>query len=307
MREQVFFYPFVADPPDTDDVMDVVFSAFQTERSSSPQCAGCLCEEQGELLCSNRCLANDNPDVLAGAFNRHPQSIGGLEVMRQLFPHAVETLFFDDDICPDLAIQAFRSGVWFWPEEEQAALRKLFCRVAINWFTGGEPLPLELPIETRRYPSGQVYEWREPAMSARIIEALILLRVRPTDVMDWLVETGGERAVDWMTKAVASWGVGDETSFYYLPDCPEEEHRMVDVKAALARIANHALFSVLTPDRLFSWWQQYLQCSPRLAARVEEVEAAFASYDRRISLNRRAADLDLIEGFLSSGARARSA
>ncbi|MBP1850226.1 hypothetical protein [Rhizobium halophytocola] len=306
MPELVLFHPFKIKPPRTDDVLRELHAAFSMAQATDVCCSRCLVAEHDEPVCAETCLAVTDPVRLLLVYNVDSSEAVRTGAIRHLLPHALETMFFDEEVFPNLAVQAFRSGAWFWSEPEQAALRDLFFRVAINWFAGREPEPLALSPDFRHYPSGQIYGWRQPAMSSRIIEALILMRVRPEAVMDWLVETGGRRVINWIVQAVTSWTIIDRPGDEDLRDLPAATQQLIAVKAALNRLANHALFNALTPERLFGWWQECLELAPELVGPLEELEAAFCAHDRQLSHDQQVADLALIETFLASGNTCRA-
>ncbi|AOF92258.1 hypothetical protein [Sinorhizobium sp. RAC02] len=113
--EQIL-HRFDLNPPDVDSCLLRLHAVFSRYRPQWGWCPQCFTPEE-EAQTRN---AGDPRRAALESFGR---------------------IYFDHDYFP--MDGAMRLGLWRWPKEEQDALRALFCRVALNWFAGGDPVPFE--------------------------------------------------------------------------------------------------------------------------------------------------------------------
>ncbi|UXN75904.1 hypothetical protein N8D56_27320 (plasmid) [Devosia sp. A8/3-2] len=166
---------FDLNAPDVESCLAQLHVVFSRYRPRWDWCRQCFTPEE-EAETRN---AGDPRLAPLESFGRiyfeHPNCSGGRDTFLHWLPCGFELTFlnFDRDYFPMEG--AMRLGLWRWPKEEQVALRALFCRVAVNWFDGGDPVPFERVMrKTGRDMDTYVSEC--------IVEALLMLRVDPFDL-----------------------------------------------------------------------------------------------------------------------------
>ena len=275
----VLFHPFERNPPDKAARLDALYAAFSAYRASVNYCPQCFGEGEVARFRSARPVERADPAVAALIYGEHPDCVGGLEALRHWLPRAMEVAFFSADVFPGLIAQCYRAGLWYWPGEEQKALRDIVCRAAINWFSDQEPLPLSLPETMRCCPDGQVCRRKRVGISSQLVEALMLLRVDPDAIISYLAREGGDRGRRFLVETVGHFEIGDDIVYYYLPSEPLAEEPLKSALAAIRRLANHALSVACAPETLLQWWEQAISDAPDLAERIAEVEYDPRTYE----------------------------
>ncbi len=159
---------------------------------------------------------------------------------------------------------AMRLGLWRWPREEQDALRSLFCRVAMLWFNGGDPVPLQLV--TRKSSMDM-----ENLVSVRIVKALLMLRINPFELFAWLGRANSPRARGVLVGLTAHEHLIDEVVYYVLNDTSDEPLLNEGVRA-LDRLALDALQRIATDERLICLWDWANREDRLLARTIENTE-----------------------------------
>ncbi|MBP1851370.1 hypothetical protein [Rhizobium halophytocola] len=299
--EPVLFYPMDVLPPSAATCRAALYDAFADYRAALHVCPTCFGEDnQEELrLTARQPVERANYAVIRQFLFEHPNCCDGLDSIRHWLPRLLEAGFFDTDAFPSPIAQVYRSGLWLWPEQEQAAIRAAVRRAAEGWFRGGSPAPFDEPAALRlslaRHRRGLQRDARkadaiaeaerplglheENACSRFSVQSLLLTRFEPRAVFDWLLQCGSRRAIAVIVEMLEESSLGDDIVYYSTPFGPagaeEIEQALADATSALNRLVRHALFEVVTDERLLALYETVCQSDPGLAETLCRAEYAW--------------------------------
>lgn len=184
-----------------------------------------------------------------------------------------------------------RLGLWRWPKEEQVALRALFCRVAVNWFDGGDPVPFE---RVMRKTSRDM----DTYVSECIVEALLMLRVDPFDLFAWLARANTTRARDVLVGFTTQGHLVHESVYYVLDDATYEPVLRDGIRA-LDRLALDALCRIATDEWLVRLWEWAEREDRVLARDIEDTEPLRTTRAFRLMATERQRDRATVKAALA--------
>ncbi|MGV1862933.1 hypothetical protein [Rhizobium rhizogenes] len=182
-------------------------------------------------------------------------------------------------------------GLWRWPKEEQDALRALFCRVALNWFDGGDPVPFERVM-------GKTGRDMDTYVSECIVEALLMLRVDPFDLFAWLARVNTTRARDVLVGLATRGHLVDEGVYYVLDDGAYEPVLRNAIRA-LDRLSLNALHRIATDEWLVRLWEWAEREDRVLARDIEDTEPLRTTRAVRLMATERQRDRATIKAALA--------
>ncbi|MBP2509135.1 hypothetical protein J2855_002781 [Agrobacterium tumefaciens] len=255
---------FDLNPPDADSCLSQLHAVFSRYRPRWDWCRQCFTPEEEAETRSAGDPRHAKLESFGQIYVEHPNCSGGRDTFLHWLPRGLELTFlnFDHDYFP--MDGAMRLGLWRWPKEEQDALRALFCRVALNWFDGGDSVPFERVMrKTGRDMDSYV--------SARIVEALLMLRVNPFDLFAWLARANSTRARDVLVGLTTNGHLVDEGVYYVLDDATYEPLLRSGIRA-LDRIALDALQRIASDERLVCVWVWADRADRVLARKIEDTE-----------------------------------
>lgn len=221
----------------------------------------------------------------------HPNCSGGRDTFLHWLPRGLELTFLNFDHDFGLMEGAIRLGLWRWPKEEQVALRALFCRVALNWFTGGDPAPFERVMR-------KTGRDMDTYVSERIVKALLMLVVDPFDLFAWLARANSTRARDVLVGLTTQDQLVDEGVYFVLDDATYEP-LLRNGNRALDRIAVNALHRIATDERLVCLWAWAEREDQVLARNIEETEPLRTKRARCLMETARLRDRVIVQAALS--------
>ncbi|QEI06442.1 hypothetical protein FXN63_11825 [Pigmentiphaga aceris] len=287
------FHAFKRDVPSAAECLNRLYEVYAHTTVSYGWCRQCFDLEQEQQMRGLRAVREAPLAAFSGIYFEHPNCSGGASTFLHWLPRGLELGFFDPDIDPDLIEQSMRVGLWHRPTEEQAALRDVFCRVAINWFAAGNTAPMQVPDSA----SGVLYG--PSFISRRIITALLYLRVDPAELFDWLIALESSRAWHCLLDLVQENCVVQGPVYYVLED-EANKVLMFKAHAALDRLVRNALHAAVTDDRLAEYWLRWQENEPALAQRAADAESMIASYAFELNADERRADEQLIRTALDT-------
>jgi|GEM_PF-2126463 len=263
--ESPLFFPFDPSPPPAEVCLENVYDAFSSYPFGSGWCERCFTPElEAEARRQRvRSAAAESFDMI---YFEHPLCSGGAETFLHFLPRGLELSFFDGRLAFGLAHHFLKLGIFFWPEHEQSALRDLFCRVAISWFTEGHTAPLEGP--THRTSSwilqGDVPEY--------ILQALLVLRIDARSIAEWLLRTDTPAAWHGIAKVLKDpWFI--EAPVYFVLGNPAEEEDCKAACEAINRLTSDGFRQVITGDVLLGKWMPASESDPGLAGLIGHLES----------------------------------
>ncbi|MET1415079.1 hypothetical protein ABVF61_22600 [Roseibium sp. HPY-6] len=265
--ENQLFYPFDTSPPDGGRCIDDVYEAFAGYRFEGVWCLQCFTKEL-ELNAQRQRVREASASTFDMIYFEHPACSGGIETFLHFLPRGLELCFFDSRHYTCFPDQMLKLGVFQWRANEQAALRRLFCRVAISWFSEGTTEPLQGPTH-------QTSSWiMRGDTPLHILQALFFLRIEPAEVFRWLLK------ID--TKA-AWYGIAQllkdpspvETPVYF--ELAEDRSEADYIKAceALNRLCLDSLYTTLSSETIFEKWAEVNETDSRLSQELSDVESYY--------------------------------
>ncbi|WP_299471558.1 hypothetical protein [uncultured Roseibium sp.] len=265
--ENQLFYPFDTSPPDGGRCIDNVYEAFAGYRFEGGWCLQCFTKELEQN--AQRQRVREAP---ANSFDmiyfEHPSCSGGIDTFLHFLPRGLEISFFDSRHYMGFPDQMLKLGVFQWREEEQAALRHLFCRVAISWFSEGTTEPLQGPTHQT---SSWVMRGDAPL---HILQALFFLRMEPGEVFRWLLKIDTKAAWYGITQLLKDPSPVESPVYFELAE-DRSEADYNKACEALNRLCLDSLYASLTSERIFEKWLEVSDQDPRLGQELSDVESYY--------------------------------
>lgn len=280
------FAPFDHAPPEAAQCLDDIYRAFGRHDIDWFWCAQCFGPDD-----KKRMRAYPNPraapaEAFSGIYNEHPICSGGETTFLHWLPRAIELQFLAKGIDPSLTVQMFRLGMLAWPDAETQVLRRLFCRVALNWWTLGYIAPLQLT------PDKDV-RIHDRTIGRRLLEVLCALRVDMGSVAEALIDIDTPTAWFSLLDAFQAETVLGDSVYHVLHD-GEDEAVFRRAHAALNRCARAGLSRYLSRQRLVEKWETAALAVPALADAISDAEMLFDAYCSRQSEAEAADDREAI-------------
>ena len=290
-RVEQTLYRFDRNPPDAGRCLSHLYEIFSRYRPNWGWCRQCFTPEEEARTRDAGDPRRATLESFAQIYFEHPNCSGGRDTFLHWLPRGLELTFlnFENDYFPMEG--AMRLGLWRWPKEEQDGLRALFCSVASNWFDGGDPVPFERV--TRK--SGRD---TDSSVSARIVEALLMLRVDPFDLFSWLARANSTRARAVLVDLTIHEHLVDEAAYYVLDDATDEPLLRNGI-GALDRLALDALRRIVTDGRLMRLWAWADREDRALAGRIEDTEPLRMRRAFRLTATERQRDRAIVRAALA--------
>lgn len=264
------FTPFDLAPPAAAQCLDEVYKAFERHDIDWFWCAQCFGPDD-----KKRMRANPNPrtapaEAFSGIYNEHPTCSGGEATFLHWLPRAIELQFLAKGIDPSLTVQMFRLGMLAWPDAETQALRRLFCRIALNWWASEDITPLQLtPDRGMRI--------HDRTIGRRLMEALCAVRVDMESVARALIDIDTSAAWLSLLDAFQADAILGDSVYYVLHD-EEDEVVFRSAHAALNRCARVGLSRYISRQGLVEKWGEVALADPVLADAISDAEMLFDAY-----------------------------
>ncbi len=163
----------------------------------------------------------------------------------------------------------------------------LFCSVAMNWFNGGDPVPLE--SVTRKSSMDT-----ENLVSVRIVKALLMLRINPFELFAWLGRANSARARGVLVGLTTHGHLVDEGDYYVLDDTSYKPLLHEGIRA-LDRLGLDALQRIATDERLICLWDWVNREDWMLAQTIENTEPLRTQRALRLSATERQKDRVIVK------------
>lgn len=264
--EGPLFHPFDPSPPPGDVCLENVYAAFAGHAFVGGWCTQCFTPEN-EATAQQQNVRTAAAETFDPIYFEHPYCSGGPETFLHFLPRGLELSCFDGRLFQGFGGYFLRMGVLAWPESEQSALRDLFCRVAVSWFVDGHTGPLEGPThETNAW----ILETDVPEL---ILQALLVLRIDPKSLAEWLLAIDTSAAWHGIAKVLKERFFVEKPVYFVL----DEEKSEADYTAAceaLNRRCRAGFQQVITDDVLLEKWLRLSEAGsePKLAELISKLE-----------------------------------
>lgn len=280
---EILFHPFDRIPPKGEICLDRIYDLFADRPIQWDWCLRCFGSEwEGRMRAhlDVRTAPHDSFDMI---YFEHPRCSGGEATFLHWLPRGLEISFFDSRLYPTFHNQMARLGLLAWPQEWLMPLRRLFCRVCINWFAEGDPQPF------KRIDFDGTRSMKDSEIGWELICALCALRVEPQSIAEWLLEI--DTPTGWRTtlNLLQSEKILDNFVYYVLPD----DAREADFQAAqeaLDRRVRADFHRVFSNAVLTAKWERTFEHDPRLADAVSDAETMLDVYRPGQGIEERGAD-----------------
>lgn len=136
--------PLDLDPPDAGRCLEDVYRLLEDHAIDWAWCTQCFGQDDKKRMRDHRDIRGAPADAFSAIYFEHPACSGGETTFLHWLPRGIELQFFSPAIDPNLTVQMFRLGLLAGPEGEKHALRRLFCRIALNWWTLADVAPLQV-------------------------------------------------------------------------------------------------------------------------------------------------------------------
>lgn len=288
------FMPFDRAPAAAAQCLDDAYRAFGRHDIDWFWCAQCFGPDD-----KKRMRAYPNPrtapaEAFSGIHNEHPTCSGGETTFLHWLPRAIELQFLAKAIDPSLTVQMFRLGMLAWPDAETQVLRRLFCRIALNWWTSGDIVPLQLTPD-------RGVRIHDRTIGRRLMEVLCALRVDMASVAEALVDIDTPTAWFSLLDAFQAETVLGDCVYYVLHD-DEDEAVFRSAHAALNRCARAGLGRHLSRQKLVERWETAALADPALADAISDADILFDAYYIRQNEAEAAGDREAIRLAIQCGA-----
>lgn len=284
-------YRFDRNPPDAGRCLSHLYEIFSRYRPNWGWCRQCFTPEAEARARNAGDPRRAALEGFAQIYFEHPNCSGGRDTFLHWLPRGLELTFLnaEQDYFPMEG--AMQLGLWRWPKEEQDGLRAWFSSAASNWFDGGDPLPFERVM-------GRPGRDMDSYISARIVEALLMLRVDPFDLFSWLARANSTRARAVLVDLTIHEHLVDEAAYYVLDDATDESLLRNGIRA-LDRLALDALRHIVTDDRLMRLWAWADREDRALARRIEDTEPLRMQRAFRLTATERRRDRAIVRAALA--------
>lgn len=244
------FFAFDDAVPDAQNCMNQVYDVFSLYQAPRGLCRQCFSLEQEQQICGPQKVRTADYATFSAIYFEHPNCSGGLATFRHWLPRALECAGIDTRPNPPLPDQIVRLGLLSWPRAEQEALRNIFTRAALNWFTTGDPSPLG-----RQWPDDMKNRLGQDIWTAEILlSALIYVRIDPASLAKYMLATDTTWASLGLAAAIGKpWNLDDIG--YVVLESVDTATAMRSAFAALNRHAQAEFHRIITYEALMSRWE----------------------------------------------------
>ncbi len=264
------FTPFDRAPLAAAQCLDEVYRAFGRYDVDWFWCAQCFGPDDKKRMRAYPDPRTAPAEAFSGIYSEHPTCSGGETTFLHWLPRAIELQFLAKGIDPSLTVQMFRLGMLAWPDAEIQALRRLFCRIALNWWTSGDITPLQLT------PNRGV-RIHDRTIGRRLMEVLCALRVDMGSVAEALVDIDTPTAWFSLLDAFQADAVLGDSVYYVLHD-DEDETAFRRAHAALNSFARVGVSRYISRQGLVEKWETAALGDPALADAISDAEMLFDAY-----------------------------
>lgn len=262
--------PFDIAPPDARRCLDETYRALRHHSIDWAWCTQCFGPDDKKRMRDHGDVGGAPPDAFSAIYFEHPACSGGETTFLHWLPRGIELQFFSRSIDPNLTVQMVRLGLLAWPEAEKQALRRLFCRIALDWWTSAQVAPLQI------LPNGG-FRIDDRRVGLRLMEVLCALQVDMRSVATVLLDIDTPTAWLSLVDAFQSQTLLEEPVFYLLPD-ERDEVIFRKARAALDRRARCGISAMLSREAPVARWEQASNSTSRLADILSDAELLFDVY-----------------------------
>ena len=243
--EREHLHPFPLDPPAASATLDGAYEALSGLATYGRFCEQCFMPEQERMVLRGD-LRSKPPDEFSLIYYEHPQCSVGADGFMYFLPRALETLVLDDDVGEYVIASAVKCGLYSICDARQSALRNVFARAAIGWFTAQDPAPFGRwngdPQNTYLRP----WSLAEAHYCDVTVLPLLHLRVCPRDVFTWLRDVNTPLAWRYICELLRRGHLFEPEVYYVTATDREQLH--ADMASVLNCIARCHFFDVITRD-----------------------------------------------------------
>ncbi|MEB2844686.1 hypothetical protein GAO09_05370 [Rhizobiales bacterium RZME27] len=287
VKAKPLFYPFDHTPPSAEACLDAVYEAFDHYTIAAPFCRQCFEPEQERVMLLSRDTRRADAKVFDMIYFEHPNCSGGPDTFWHWLPRGLELSFFGDLGSAPFPQQMIRVGLAALPEQELHALRRLFCRIALNWLQNFDYAPLGVQAEMD--DAGLPF-WHRQSITVDIFVILIMLRTEPSDVLKVFLDSDRNEAwsVVWELFQQGSFFIEKES--YYALDDKADEEPMREAVATLHRRTRTEVFQLVDRPFLLKKWMAASESNSYLADDLADLEALYNVYHNSQTDEERAED-----------------
>lgn len=277
IKNHDIYYDFPENLPNAETCLNILYQAFSGYAPARNYTAYCeQCFPRGWVERSITALSKDKRKVKAENFSflydEHPSCAGGSDNIKYWLPRAIELIFLRSDDITGLGQRCQQIGLSCWPYFELSALRAVFCRAALGWFKSGDPAPIGGVEEKSKLP--------HPGMtvSEMIVDMLVYTRIKSETVFSTLLNLDTSRVWHYFSDVLLNPQSFEVNVSFDRPEPHPERYAGKDymshedtrtVMQVIQRRARHALFSVVTKDRLLHKWEEIADEAPDLGRAIE--------------------------------------
>lgn len=191
------FHP-LPEPVSPAEAMAALYAAFADwPKPRGPFCDRCFDPAAEARILQATPLEALPPQDFRAIFDEHPACSVGYVGLFHFMPRALETLFFDLDIHPDLAALAVEGGLYGLREPRRAALADAAAETMRTFFAGKTPRPFTAEPGS----STMTMPYFQAKAGVRLVRLMLVLQVDPGEIFRALTDIGGE--IVWNTFAAA--------------------------------------------------------------------------------------------------------